>query len=1117
MNSEDFGGMNFTGERYVPSVEGNIELEHRHRYLFARELCRGKDVLDLASGEGYGSAMLSSIANSVVGVDIARDAVKHSQQTYLQKNLRFMVSSCAEIPLPDASIDVVVSFETLEHHDQHEEMMAEVKRVLRPDGLLIISTPDKYRYSVEPGYKNEFHVKELFRHEFEGLLRKHFAIASFYGQRVAFGSLIIGKGPSVKLAKLPTESEDLACGEEMTDPIYWIGLASDAALPLIGSSFLEQAIERSETVLAYAGALGQQEIKLSALQQSLSERTSEIDMLKQALAARVDELASMRQRLLEGASEIDTLRQALAAQTRKIEELANRDALLSQILASHSWRMTRPFRVLRRLLRGEWPLVLAKLQPAVRKVQSLFRTTHALFRAAPRAIAYYGSPAKALVGAVRVLLRDGLAGIKLRAAILVEGEARHLISEVDCDAQFDLYEKFTDTGSAPKISVIVPNFNHKEFLRQRLESVYNQTYKNIEVILLDDCSTDESRLVLDEYAARYPEITKCHFNKANSGGVFKQWKKGLELATGDLVWIAESDDYCTANLLEELIKPFSNQAVMLAFSRTDFVRGDPPLRLWTIEDYLADLRLNCWTRPFIKSAHWLVNNVWATKNIIPNVSSAVFRHPGNLALLDDQAWTELTMCGDWIFYLTIARGGLVAYSPKATNFYRQHSRNISVNTQKEDTYYREHEVVGKHLVSLYRLNPGVLERQRIQLCQHWLASRGKSAADNFAALYDLDRIAAAAKRRKFNVIMAAYALVAGGGEVFPITLANMLKARGFAVTFLNCNQQATDPGIRRMLDRSIPMLQLDTPTSIAAVFNDLGAELVHSHHAWVDITLSTLLANSPGISHVVTMHGMYEMMQPDHLKNLLPILERRIDSFVYTAKKNLQPFPAFLRHQKEFIRIDNALAVTQINPIPRDELGIRPDDFVLCLVARAIPEKGWEEAINAVIIANAKSKRGIHLLLIGEGAEYDRLRPKFTFDFIHFLGFRANIRDYFATADLGFLPSRFPGESFPLVLIDCLHAGRPMLASNIGEIAHMLAAREGLAGGLFDLEDWTIPVEKVAELIVRSLEEGGYYQSMLARVPNAAAKFDPHVMVNAYETVYQHCRTRRSANSGDRL
>jgi hypothetical protein len=256
-------------------------------------------------------------------------------------------------------------------------------------------------------------------------------------------------------------------------------------------------------------------------------------------------------------------------------------------------------------LRGEWPLVLAGLRPAllrVRSINSQFRATQILLRAVPRAIAYYGSPAKALVHAVGVLRRDGLAGIKLRAGMLVEGRSDRLASEAGHDGQFDLYGRFIDVGFAPKVSIIVPNFNHKRFLRERLESIYNQTYKNMEVLLLDDCSTDGSLAVLKEYADRYPEITTCCFNETNSGGVFEQWKRGLELATGELAWIAESDDYCTSNLLEELVKPFSNQAVMLAFSRSDFVKGDPAVRVWTIEDYLNDLSLNCWARPFIKSA-----------------------------------------------------------------------------------------------------------------------------------------------------------------------------------------------------------------------------------------------------------------------------------------------------------------------------------------------------------------------------------------------------------------------------------------------------------------------------------------------------------------------------------
>lgn len=98
-----------------------------------------------------------------------------------------------------------------------------------------------------------------------------------------------------------------------------------------------------------------------------------------------------------------------------------------------------------------------------------------------------------------------------------------------------------------KVSIIVPNYNHARFLRKRLDSIYNQTYKNIEVILLDDCSTDNSRQILEEYQKKYAAITKLVPNVKNSGSVFKQWQKGISLATGDLIWIAESDDWCDDN------------------------------------------------------------------------------------------------------------------------------------------------------------------------------------------------------------------------------------------------------------------------------------------------------------------------------------------------------------------------------------------------------------------------------------------------------------------------------------------------------------------------------------------------------------------------------------------
>ncbi|WP_412022350.1 glycosyltransferase [Burkholderia cepacia] len=237
--------MDFTGERFVPGVAGEIEMEHYHRYYLVSELIKGKDVLDIACGEGYGSGLMALGARSVIGVDIDSTTVEHASMYYRQPNLRFETGSCAAIPLPDHSVDVVVSFETIEHHDQHEEMMCEISRVLRKNGILIISSPDKYEYSDKPGFKNSFHVKELYLDEFKSLLSRHFSNVDIYGQRAAFGSLIARMDGSVHKAGrhfwtgTGNGAHDVRAAELPREPVYFIAVASNGQVPEFAPSMFE--------------------------------------------------------------------------------------------------------------------------------------------------------------------------------------------------------------------------------------------------------------------------------------------------------------------------------------------------------------------------------------------------------------------------------------------------------------------------------------------------------------------------------------------------------------------------------------------------------------------------------------------------------------------------------------------------------------------------------------------------------------------------------------------------------------------------------------------------------------------------------------------------------------
>jgi len=224
--------MEFTGERYVPSQEGQIKYEHLHRYLMTLPWVKGRSVLDMASGEGYGSALLATAALSVVGVDIDPQCIAHARKQYgHQLNASFDVGSCDAVPLRDHAVDVVVSFETIEHHDKHREMLHEIKRVLRPGGILIISSPNRRTYSDESQYRNPYHVKELYWQEFRDLLGERFRHLQFFGQRLATGSFVYPLGgASAEGSYAGYASHDGTSVREVCElpaTIYFLAICSD--------------------------------------------------------------------------------------------------------------------------------------------------------------------------------------------------------------------------------------------------------------------------------------------------------------------------------------------------------------------------------------------------------------------------------------------------------------------------------------------------------------------------------------------------------------------------------------------------------------------------------------------------------------------------------------------------------------------------------------------------------------------------------------------------------------------------------------------------------------------------------------------------------------------------
>lgn len=346
--------MRFTGERFIPTEEGKIQLEHYHRYAVVRDLVAGKRVLDIACGEGYGSSMLAEVAVAVTGVDISNEAVLHAEATYVKPNLTYLEGSATALPFADASFEVVVSFETIEHLAGQAEMVSELRRVLRPEGILIISSPNRPVYSEESGEHNEFHVKELDFAEFDALLKVQFPAVRYLGQRMLMGSVIqpLSSGPDA-LRAWHMEAGTIQDGSgQMHDPVYFLAIcaASESLLPETGvgmTSFVHPG--KLDLIKQYVGfakwakmqdaAVAERDGHIRRMQHDAEEHLNFIKKLQASQAECEQQLQSQVGTIANLNSEMLSQRQLLADRDSVLlqlrERLAERDEGLALMRGLH--------------------------------------------------------------------------------------------------------------------------------------------------------------------------------------------------------------------------------------------------------------------------------------------------------------------------------------------------------------------------------------------------------------------------------------------------------------------------------------------------------------------------------------------------------------------------------------------------------------------------------------------------------------------------------------------------------------------------------------------------------------------------------------------------------------
>jgi len=305
----------WTGERLVTTCRRPLIYEHLHRYALAFGLAKSKRVLDIACGEGYGANLLARVAAKVIGVDLDADAIVHAKAKYPRRNLRFIQGTCLAIPCEDHSIDLVASFETIEHISEHDAFLSEIKRVLVPGGILVISSPHKAEYQKVSEPANPFHEAELDHDEFVQLLTKTFKYCVAAKQRLVIGSWIAPDAPSAQVSTATFrgwfDGIDIESG--VYRGLYSVAICSDQVLPLVNLGMFENFRDSADT-----WNLLELSARLVDLTQVSEEKAKHVAQLQRDLEEKSQQVADLQHEFGEKAKHVAQLQRDLEEKSQQV-------------------------------------------------------------------------------------------------------------------------------------------------------------------------------------------------------------------------------------------------------------------------------------------------------------------------------------------------------------------------------------------------------------------------------------------------------------------------------------------------------------------------------------------------------------------------------------------------------------------------------------------------------------------------------------------------------------------------------------------------------------------------------------------------------------------------------
>lgn len=632
-------------------------------------------------------------------------------------------------------------------------------------------------------------------------------------------------------------------------------------------------------------------------------------------------------------------------------------------------------------------------------------------------------------------------------------------------------------GINPAVSVIVPNYNGAQFLRRRLDSILNQTFCDLEVIIFDDASTDGSLEIIEEYL-NHPCV-RLKRNIENSGNPFRQWQQGFMESRAGIVWIAEADDYCESVFLQKLLPFFNDPYIALAYCNSHMVDEQDALT-GDYSNYYGKIHPDRWDSSYVAPAGNEINQGLGIKNTIPNASAVLIRK----SCVHDSVFDELnqySFCGDWYFYTQVIKNRLVAYCPEKLNFHRKHGNSITAmfNSQKADGLLRETGWIHGMIAGQYPIFPEFVKHWEFYVNEQVREFHTKADKKEFYRFYPYEenraKILAAVEmtieQKRMVFITTNDHSADGGSEKLWRLAAIEAGRRGYQVMTVIKKWDPEPFFIRALYDAGVQVVYKESD-HFARIIGFKPDRLVISlsdQDEGVDYFEQCL---EYGIPYVIVNHLTKE---PKYWPLRLDILDRvrkgylGADRVLFTGKNNQ------LLMEK---RLDCSIPRTGIfyNPFDVDRDTVLPFPDMKHGLKLACPanllhiHKGQNLAIELFGMKKWR-ERPVHLNFYGEGPDEAILRQmakEYRLANVTFHGHTSKILDVWRDNHAIFLSSYM--EGMPLVTVGAMLCSRVPVVTDVG--AHREIIDDNISGFLAT----TPSVEALDEAFERAYRQSARWE-----------------------------------------